>query len=116
MGNHLVEAWGNPLQIAGGNPQQKEGTKTEVGHVTPHFFAIVHTAVPMAKARGIPNAKAAIDKEWRYLETGSKKTGPAWDLKSVQPRTKAIAKAKADGEPVHFGGGTDLCNEKGTNS
>ena len=77
------------------------------GDVSSEWFACVHTPLPIPKALQIPDAKAALEKEWTKLE--NKK---AWDISTVQPRAKVIRDAKASGRSVHFGSLMDLCHIK----
>ena len=42
-------------------------------------YNLVHKFVPMPQAMKIPDAKAAVDKEWKKLETI-----PAWNLEQCQ--------------------------------
>ena len=44
---------------------------------------LVHKFIPMPQALRIPNAKAAVDKEWKQLETI-----PAWQLEKVKSKKK----------------------------
>ena len=53
-------------------------------------YNLVHKFIPMPHAMKNPGAKAAVDKEWKKLETS-----PAWDL-----------------EEVHFGTLMDICHLK----
>ena len=38
-----------------------------IGFVDEDYWAMVHTPIPMPKAMRIPEAKAAVDKEWDNL-------------------------------------------------
>ena len=42
---------------------------------------LVHKFIPVTHAMKIPDAKAAVDKEWKKLETI-----PAWDLGKVNSK------------------------------
>ena len=42
-------------------------------------YNLEHKFIPMPQAMTIPDAKAAVDKEWKKLETI-----PAWNLKKCQ--------------------------------
>ena len=44
-------------------------------------FNLVHKFIPMPQAMKIPDAKAAVDKEWKKL-----KTTPAWQLEKVRSK------------------------------
>ena len=53
----------------------------------------------------IPDAKAAVDKEWKKLETI-----PAWQLDIVNSKKEVILEAQKDKKKVHFAKLTDLCH------
>ena len=63
-------------------------------------YNLVHKFIPMPQAMKIPDAKAAVDKEWKKLETIS-----AWQLGRV--KSKEDAKKK-----VHFATLMDICHLK----
>ena len=44
-------------------------------------YNLVHKFIPMPQAMNIPDAKAAVDKEWKTLETI-----PAWKLEKVKSK------------------------------
>ena len=44
-------------------------------------YNLVHKFIPMPQAKNTPEAKAAVDKEWKKLETI-----PAWDVKRVKSK------------------------------
>ena len=43
----------------------------------------MHIFIPMLQAKKIPDAKAAVDKEWKKLETI-----PAWDVRKRAKKRK----------------------------
>ena len=49
------------------------------------------TSIPMPQAMKIPDAKAAVDKEWKKLDTI-----PAWQLEKVKSKQEVILEAKRD--------------------
>ena len=61
----------------------------------------------MLEAMKIPDAKAAVDKEWEKLEKI-----PAWQLTKVKNKTEVIAKARNEGRKVHFASLMELCHLK----
>ena len=67
----------------------------------------MHAPVPIPKAMLIPEAKAALEKEWNKLEVKK-----AWDISKVKPKAEVIAQAKRNRRPVHFGSLMDLCHVK----
>ena len=52
---------------------------------------VVHIFIPMPQAMKIPDAKAAVKKKWRKLETS-----PAWDLGRVKSKKEVILEAQRD--------------------
>ena len=60
---------------------------------------LVHKFIPVPQAMNIPDAKAAVDKEWEKLEKM-----PAWQLDKVKS-TKSKKK-------VHFASLMDICHLK----
>jgi hypothetical protein len=94
--------------VAEGNLVRKHQDHiAEAGFASDAWFAMVHTPIPMKKALTIPDAKKAVNKEWKKLEEL-----PAWDLTTVQPRAKVSAKAKREGKKIHFGSLMDMCHQK----
>ena len=61
----------------------------------------------MPQAMTIPEAKAAVEKEWEKLEKL-----PAWQLTKVRNKNEVIAEARTKGRTVHFVSLMDLCNLK----
>ena len=62
----------------------------------------------MRQATKIPDAKAAVDKEWKKLETS-----PAWDLGKVKSKKEeVILEALRDKNRVHFASLMDICHLK----
>ena len=68
------------------------------GYASEEYFGLVHIPVPIPKALLIPEAKAALEKEWKKLETRT-----AWDIKGVRPKAEVIVESQASGVPAHFG-------------
>ena len=60
----------------------------------------------MPHAMKIPDAKAAVDKEWKKLETI-----PAWDVSKVKSKKEVIKGAQKNNK-VHFASLMDLCHLK----
>ena len=52
---------------------------------------LVHKFIPMPQAMKIPDAKAAVDKEWKKLETI-----PAWDVGEVKSNKEGILEAQRE--------------------
>ena len=53
-----------------------------------------------------PDARAAVDKEWKKLETV-----PAWDLGKVRSEKEVIPETQRD-KKVHFASLMDMCHLK----
>ena len=68
---------------------------------------LVHKFITMPKAIKIPDAKAAVDKEWKKLETI-----PAWKLEKVQSKKEIVLEAQRDKRKVHFVSLMDICHLK----
>ena len=60
-------------------------------------YNLVHKFVPVPQAMKIPDAKAAMDKEWKKLETI-----PAWQLEKVESKKGVFLEAQKDKTKVHF--------------
>ena len=77
---------------------------------------MVHTPVPVPKALLIPEAKAALDKEYHRLESTKDAQGrpriPAWDITKVKSKAELKAKADKTGKRIHFGELMELCHLK----
>ena len=65
---------------------------------------LVHKFIPMPSAMKIPDAKAAVDKEWKKLETI-----PAWQLDKVKSNKRLFWKHK-ETKQVHFAALMDICH------
>ena len=58
---------------------------------------LVHKFIPMPQAMTVPDAKAAVDKDWKKLGTI-----PAWQLEKVKSKKEVILEAQRDKKKVHF--------------
>ena len=74
------------------------------GHNSMSHDNLVHKSIPMLQATKIPEAEAAVDKEWKKLETI-----PAWQLDKVKSKNEVILEAQRDKKKVHFAILTDIC-------
>ena len=79
----------------------------EKGYVVSFHYGLVHKSVSIQEGMKIPDAKAAVDKEWNKL-----KNIPAWDVKKARSQAEVIIHAKMDGKTVHFANLMDICNLK----
>ena len=61
----------------------------------------------MPQEMKIPDAKAAVDKEWKKLETI-----PAWQLEKVKSKKEVVLEAQRDKKKVHFATLMDICHLK----
>ena len=60
-------------------------------------YSLVLKFVPMPQALKIPDAKSAVEKEWRKLEKI-----PAWQLTKVRNKKDVIDEARNKGRKVHL--------------
>ena len=81
-------------------------TLPEEGHSLQHNN-LVHKLTPMPQAMKIPEAKAAVDKEWEKLEKIS-----AWNLAKVRNKYDVINEARKKDVKVHCASLMDLCHLK----
>ena len=70
-------------------------------------YNLVRKFIPMPQAMKIPDAKPAVDKEWKKLETI-----PAWDVRKVKSKKEVIKEAQKNNNKVSFASLMDLCNLK----
>ena len=70
-------------------------------------YKLVPKFILIAQAMKIPDAKAAVDKEWKKLETV-----PAWQLEKVKSKKEVILEAQRDKMKVHFATLMDICHFK----
>ena len=68
---------------------------------------LVHKFILFPQAMNIPDAKAAVDKEWKKLETI-----PAWQLEQVKIKKEVFLEAQRDKKKVHFATLMDICHFK----
>ena len=59
----------------------------------------------MPQTMKIPDAKAAVDKEWKKLWTI-----PVWQLEKVKSKKEVILEAKREKKKVHFAALMDTCH------
>ena len=72
-----------------------------------HTTILFTSLFPCLRWWKIPDAKAAVDKEWKKLETI-----PAWDLTKVRSRSEVIDEARKKDAKVHFASLMDICHLK----
>ena len=61
----------------------------------------------MPQAMKSPDAKAAVDKEWKKLEAIR-----VWDLRKIKSKNEVILEAQRDKLRVHFASLMDICHLK----
>ena len=67
----------------------------------------VRKFIPVPQVMRVPDGKAAVDKEWKKLETI-----PAWKLEKVKTKKEVILEAQRDKTKVHFAALMDICHIK----
>ena len=97
----------NSTKARGNSKRKHQDHIADPGHANENFLAMVHKPVPLPKAMRIPEAKAAVTKEWDKLEKI-----PAWHVNAVQPRADVEARAKRNRTVCHFGNLMALCHLK----
>ena len=70
-------------------------------------YNLVHKFIPMPQAMRLPDAKAAVDKEWKKLEPI-----PAWKLRKVKSKKEVILEARRDKRESPFVTLNDMCRLK----
>ena len=70
-------------------------------------YNLVHKFISLPQAMKIPDAKAAVDKEWKKLETT-----PAWQLGKVKSKKDFMLDAQRENKKVHFATVMDICHFK----
>ena len=81
---------------------------------SPIDLATVARTVNKAEYNAQPDARAALDKEWRKLENiGGSGTG-AWDLTGVREWTDVREESSDDLTRIHIGSLHELCVQKGS--
>ena len=70
-------------------------------------YNLVQKFIPMPQAMKILYTKAAVDKEWKKLETI-----PAWHLEKVKCKKEVVLEARRDKKKVHFATLMDICHLK----
>ena len=87
-------------------PQIHEDHVAGEGFTSMTHHNLVHMFILMPQAMKIPDAKAAVDKEWKKLETI-----PAWQLEKVKSKKEVILEAQRD-KKVRFATLMDVCHLK----
>ena len=88
-------------------PKDHEDHIAGKGYNSISHYTLVRKFIPMSQAMKIPDAKAAVDKEWKKLETI-----PAWQLDKVKSKKVVFLEAQRDKHKVHFATLMDICHLK----
>ena len=83
------------LEGAGHKPHQDHITAKGMNSMT--HYSLAHKFIPMPQAMKIPNAKAAVAKEWERLEKIL-----AWQLTEVRNKNEVIDEARNKGRKSSF--------------
>ena len=78
-------------------PKHHEDHIASKGYTSMTHCYLVHKFIPLPQAIKNPDAKAAVDKEWKKLEAIS-----AWQLKKVKSKKEVIKEAQRNKKKVHF--------------
>ena len=70
-------------------------------------YHVLHKFIPVPQAMKVLDAKAAVDKERKKLETS-----PAWQLDQVKSKSEVNLEASKDQRKVHFATLVDMCHLK----
>ena len=94
--------------LASSDPRDGDASSKDQQHQRKHFdafspehfdtFAMVHTPIPLEKARYIEKAQKAIDDQWDLLQDKG-----AWNHDTVREKGEVIAEAKQNGKTIHLG-------------
>ena len=86
------------LRVGESLPSHHEDHIAGKGDNSLQHYNLVHKFIPMPQAVKIPDAKAAVDKEWKKLETI-----PAWNLESQEQKGENSGSTKRQEEsPLCF--------------
>ena len=86
----MVESHESTRQrVESSQPKNHEDHIAGKGFTSMTHYSLVHKRNPMPQVMKIPDAKAAVDKEWKKLETI-----PSWQLEKVKSRKRLLSKHK----------------------
>ena len=88
-------------------PKDHEDHKAEKGFNSMSHYNLVRKFIPMPQGMKILDAKAALDKEWKKLETI-----PAWQLDKVKSKKVVVLEAQRGKNKFHFVTVMDICHLK----
>ena len=90
-----------------GDVEKVNAEKHSASRLSDEWFVLVHKPIDICKAKQIPLAIKAFDKEWEKLEAK-----PAWKLSSVRLKNDVIVEANKTGVKIHLGSLMALCHLK----
>ena len=94
----IMEAHGSTRQrLESSLPKDHEDHIAGKGPNSMTHYHLVHKSIPMPQAMKILDAKAAVDKEWKKLETT-----PAWQLQQVQKQQRCCSGSTKRQIPLCF--------------
>ena len=94
-------------RVESSRPKNREDHIAGIGFTSMAHYNVVHKFIPMPQGMRIPDAKNAVSKEWKKLETI-----PAWQLEKVKSKKEVILEAQRDKKKVHFATLMDICHLK----
>ena len=85
------------ISMEGSQSKSHEDHIAGKGMTSLSHYNLVRKIIPMPDAMKIPDAKAAVEKEWEKLEKI-----PAWQLTKVRNKKEVIKEARNKGRKVSF--------------
>ena len=89
------------------NPEGNENRNAGKGFTSMIHDNLVHKLILMHQATKTPDAKAAVDKEWKKLETV-----PSRELEKVKSKKEVVLEAQRNKRKVHVATLMDICHSK----
>ena len=80
-------------RVESSQPTNHDDHIAGMGFSSMTHYNLVHKFIAMPQATKIPDAKAAVNKDWKKL-----KTIPAWQLEKVKSKKQVILEAQRDKE------------------
>ena len=94
-------------RVESSQPKTHEDHNESKGFTSMTHHNLVHKFIPMPQVMKIPDAKAAVDEEWKKLETIQ-----AWQPEKSKSKKEVILEAQRDKKTVHFATLMDTCHLK----
>ena len=102
----IVESHDSTRQRAkSSRPTKHKDHIADNGFTSMTHYNLVHNFILVPQTKKIPDAKAAVDKEWKKLETI-----PAWQMEKVKSEKEVILEAQRDKKKVHMATLMDICH------